>query len=559
MLPTKKRVLVTSALPYSNGTLHVGHIAGAYLPADIFVRFLRLKGVDVRYVCGSDDHGVAIMITAEKEGKTPAEVAEHYWKRQKDAFEGIGISFDIYSSTCRNPYHYKTSQEFFLSMYEKGYFVKRETLQFYDPAREVFLPDRYVKGTCSYCGAREQNGDQCEDCGKMLDTDTLTDAHSTISGQPAEIRPTTHWFLDLSQFQHEVEGWMGSATLREYTRTYVKGLLSVGFIERCMTRDISWGIPVPLDDPDAKNKVLYVWFDAPIGYISDTKELCAERDGDASRYADWWKSPDTDIFHFIGEDNTIFHSIIWIAMLKAEGSFRLPKGVIVNHFLNIKFPGKETEKISKSRGTAVWIEDYLEEHGNPDVLRYYLTAIAPEGARTVYKPEDLVARNNGELANIIGNFVNRIITFTRKYCGPAIPEYDPALVGERDRAFREEMRRTQEQLELLLDDFSFRAALERAMEFARECNRYIDEKAPWTTRKTDMEATKVSLAFALDAIKFLSIILSPFMPFSSEKIAAMLSLDPSERTWTDATNPVPSGRQLLEPEILFPKIEAEES
>ncbi|NMC62896.1 MAG: methionine--tRNA ligase [SAR324 cluster bacterium] len=553
----KKRVLVTSALPYSNGILHVGHIAGAYLPADIYVRFLRLNNVDVRFVCGSDDHGVAIMITAEKEGKTPAEVAEHYHKKQKEAFDGLGISFDTYSSTSRNPYHYKTSQDFFLALHRKGYFQKKETLQFFDPERKVFLPDRYVKGECAYCGATEQNGDQCENCGKMLDVETLKNARSTISGKAAIVKSTKHWFLDLSRFEKHVNEWLDKATIREHTKNYVKGLLSVGLVERSMTRDISWGIPVPLEDPDAKGKVLYVWFDAPIGYISNTKELCAERDKDANLYADWWKSADCEIYHFIGEDNTIFHSVIWIAMLQAEGTFQLPKGVIVNQFLNIKFPGKDTEKISKSRGTAIWLEDYLKEGGNPDVLRYYLTAIAPEGARSVYKPEDLIARNNGELGNVVGNFVNRIISFTRKYCGPEVPEINDAKIESRDIEFEAEMKKAYEEVRNLIERFSFRAALERIMEFARECNRYIDEKAPWTSRKSDMEKTKISLVYALNAIKGLGLMLNPFMPFSSEKMLKMLSLDAQSIKWKDALTPLKAGQSLAEPEILFPKIESD--
>ncbi len=552
-----KRVLVTSALPYSNGILHVGHIAGAYLPADIYVRFLRLKGVDVRYVCGSDDHGVAIMITAEKEGKTPAEAARHYYERQKKAFEGIGISFDIYGATSRNPCHYKTSQDFFLSLYDKGYFHKKETQQFYDASRKVFLPDRYVKGTCGYCDTPDQNGDQCENCGKMLDVDTLKDARSVISGQPAEVRSTKHWFLDLSRFEGMVREWLDRAILRDHTRNYVKGLLSTGLVERSMTRDIEWGIPVPLEDPDAQGKVLYVWFDAPIGYISDTQELCAQRDGDPDRYSEWWKSEECDIYHFIGEDNTIFHSVIWIAMLGAEGSFQLPKGVIVNQFLNIKFAGREAEKISKSRGTAIWIEDYLKDGGNPDALRYYLTAIAPESARSVYKPDDLAARNNGELGNVIGNFVNRIISFTRKYCGPAVPEFAADKVIERDRTFEKEMAFAHQEITGMIERFNFKAALERVMEFGRECNRYIDEKAPWTTRKTDMETTKVSLVYGLNAVKFLGAVLSPFMPFSSEKIAKMLSLESDAVKWSDALVPLDAGHPLAEPEILFPRIEGD--
>lgn len=413
-----KRLLVTAALPYSNGRPHVGHVAGCYLAADTYVRYQRLTGRDVRFVCGSDDHGVAIVLSADREGKTPAEVAEYYGKIQKEDFESLGIHFDVYSSTSRNPYHAQTSQNFFLELYKKDYFEKKSTEQFYDPVKKQFLPDRFVKGVCGYCSTPDQNGDQCENCGKVLDSTTLLEAKSVLSGEPAVVRETVHWFLDLSRFSTVVEEWLDGATIREHTRNYVKGLLSSGLIQRSMTRDLSWGIPVPLDEPEAEGKVLYVWFDAPIGYISNTMELCAERDGDCQLYSKWWKDDECDILHFIGEDNTIFHCVIWIAMLSAEGSFRLPEGVIVNQFLNIQFPNKnEAEKISKSRGTAIWIGDYIRQGGNPDTLRYYLTAIAPEKSRAVYKPEDLVQRNNADLANTLGNFVNRIISFTKSIAG----------------------------------------------------------------------------------------------------------------------------------------------
>ena len=547
------RYLVTAALPYSNGPLHVGHIAGAYLPCDIFVRYLRLRGAEVRAVCGSDDHGVAIMLTAQKEGKTPQQVAQYYNERHRKALSGLGIDFDIYSSTSGNPFHYKTSQDFFLKIYEKGFFQKKETSQFFDPVKNIFLPDRYVKGTCGHCGAAEQNGDQCEQCGAMLDADTLKNPVSAFSGAAVSAKPTAHWFLDLSKFNEQVEQWLATADLRDHTRAYVKGLLSTGLISRSMTRDTSWGIPVPLEDPEAKNKVLYVWFDAPIGYISNTKELCAQRDGDAERYADWWKSPDTKIVHFIGEDNTIFHCLIWIAMLSAEGTFRLPQSVVVNCFLNIKFPGQEEEKMSKSRGTAVWIEDILESGESPDVLRYYLTSVAPEQARTAYRPDEMLARANGELPNVLGNLVNRVVQFTLKHIGPTVPEYPAGRVTERDQKLFADMERTHKEVGDLLEGHSFRAAMERSMEFARECNRYLDEKAPWSTRKTDMELTCVTLAYALSAIKCIGVLLNPFMPGISAKLLAMLSQKPAPGLWQTACQPLASGTPLGTPEILFPK------
>lgn len=382
-MSSPKRVLVTAALPYSNGRPHVGHIAGCYLPADTYVRFLRMKHTPVRFICGSDDYGVAIMLTAQREGKTPREVATYYNQKQREAFAGLNIDFDIYSGTCSCPFHTKTSQDFFQAVNDKGYFEKIESSQFFDESKNVFLPDRFVKGTCGYCGAADQNGDQCESCGKTLDVDSLKDAVSVFSGKPATRRTTKHWYLDLAQFESQVRAWLKSATLRDYTRSYVEGLISTGLVKRSMSRDIEWGIPLPIKDPDAQGKVLYVWFDAPIGYISNTKEYFQKAAGSPDEYAEWWKSDDCDIYHFIGEDNTIFHCVIWIAMLSIEGNYHLPKGVIVNQFLNIQFPGKEEEKISKSRGSAVWIEDYLKDGGDPDSLRYYLTMIATERARSL--------------------------------------------------------------------------------------------------------------------------------------------------------------------------------
>lgn len=468
----KKRYLVTAALPYSNGRLHVGHIAGAFLPADIHVRYLRLKGHDVTFICGSDDHGVAIVLSAQKEGKTPAEVSTHFNARQAADFAGLGIDFDIYGSTSRNPYHHKFSQDMFLSLHRKGYFEKQSTRQFYDEAKEMFLPDRFVKGTCGFCGTPDQNGDQCENCGKMLDVDTLKEARSTVSGQPAVVRETVHWFLDLSRFEGDVTRWLEKSDLRDHTRSYVQGLLSTGLVKRSMTRDLDWGIPVPLEEPEARNKVLYVWFDAPIGYISNTYKLCEEQ-GDPSRFEALWRSPDTEILHFIGEDNTIFHCVIWIAMLHADASYQLPHGVIVNQFLNFQ-KGGEVEKISKSRGTAIWIEDYLAEGNMPDSLRYYLTSIAPESARTIYRPDDLVQRHNTDLANALGNFVNRILSFNSKYVGTVVPECPLEKVTARDEEFRALMKETHRRADELLSNYSFKAALECIMAFVRECNKYSD-------------------------------------------------------------------------------------
>lgn len=554
-----RRVLLTAALPYSNGRLHVGHLAGAYLPADIFCRFLRLRGADVRFVCGSDDHGVAIMLTAEKEGSTPAEIATRYQELQANDFKGMGIEFDIYDSTSRNPYHKKASQDFFKSLYDRGYFEKETSRQFFDSSRDMFLPDRYVKGTCGYCDTPDQNGDQCENCGKVLDVDHLKDAVSVVSGSPAEIKETVHWFLDLSRFSNEVEEWIDSAELRDHTRNFVKGLLGAGLVKRSMTRDLDWGIPVPLDDPEAEGKVLYVWFDAPIGYVSNTMLLCEEREQNSDNYKEWWKSNDTEIYHFIGEDNTIFHCVIWIAMLRAEGTFNLPKAVVVNQFLNLQGASGAVEKFSKSRGNALWLGDYLADGNDPDMLRYYLTAIAPEKARTIYNPIDLIQRNNSDLANTLGNFINRIVSFSVKNFGSEIPVFEEKSVTEADLKFRNTMldcfKRTTEQLEAC----QFKGALETIMDFCRSCNKYVDDKAPWVTKKTDEQATRVTLYYALQAIKFLGVVLSPFIPGAAGKIQQTVSLVPGDLTWEKAIEPSLPGTLLQKPEILFKKIELPES
>jgi methionyl-tRNA synthetase len=550
----KRRLLVTAALPYSNGRPHVGHIAGAYLPSDIYVRFMRLRGHDVRFVCGSDDHGVAIVLQAQKEGRTPSEISTFFSDRQSEDFASLGIEFDIYGATSRNPYHHKLSQDFFLTLHEKGYFEKRVSRQFFDEKRAMFLPDRFVKGKCALCGALDQNGDQCENCGKMLDVDTLLEARSTVSGEPAVIRETVHWFLDLSRFEDEVRSWLDSAVIREHTRNYVKGLLSTGLVKRSMTRDIDWGVPLPLDEEEARNKVLYVWFDAPIGYISNTMQLCAERGEDQTAVQNWWHSKDCDIVHFIGEDNTIFHCVIWIAMLKAEGNYNLPRAVTVNQFLNFQAAGGGVEKFSKSRGTAIYIEKYLSDGGDPESLRYYLTSIAPENARSVFKPDDMYMKHNADLANALGNFINRILTFTLKYCGTAVPECPEDKITDSDRNFLQNLRNAHERATEALEGFEFRGALEHIMAFCRECNRYADEKAPWVTRKTDMEATKVTLWHCLQAIKFFGVVLQPFLPKTAARISAMINLAPA-KGWDEALERLPTGAELGKPEILFSKIE----
>lgn len=551
---SKRRVLITAGLPYSNGRLHVGHLGGAYIPSDIYARYLRMTGAEVRYICGSDDYGVAIMLTADKEGRTPREVADFYRGKQIEDFKGMGLSFDHYSGTSSNPYHQKASQDFFLKIYEKGYFEKQTTRQFYDELKGVFLPDRYVKGVCGFCKAPEQAGDQCENCGKVLDIDTLKDPVSVVSGGSASVKETVHWFLDLSRFKSEVEEWFSKAELRDQTRAYVSGLLEGGLIKRAMTRDLSWGVPLPLSDPDAKDKVLYVWFDAPIGYISNTIELSVKQCGAASEADRWWRDRDCEVLHFIGEDNTVFHCIIWIAMLNAEGSLNLPKAVVVNHFVNIQRSGLEVEKMSKSRGTALWIGDYLANGGDPDSLRYYLTATASEKARGVFKADDMALRHNGELADTLGNLVNRIVSFTIKFFGDKVPEFDASLISDVDHRFLELLNETFKGATLELERYSFKSALEIIMEFARGSNRYVDEKAPWRTRKTDLEATKVTLGLSLKAIYALGVLLSPFIPFAAGKILRAFAGSSEGVSWADAVGRELSGVGLTQPAILFEKV-----
>lgn len=566
MQTNQKRYLVTAGLPYPNGRLHVGHVAGCYLPADIFVRFLKLTGRDVRYVCGSDDHGVAMMLAAQKEGKTPQEVADHYNKLQQEDFRSIGISFDEYGATSRNQFHAKESQKFFLEMYKRGFFTQETSKQFYDPKKEMFLPDRFVRGDCGLCGAPDQYGDQCEVCGKLLDVSTLKNAKSVFSGELAVVKESTHWFLDLSAFEDNVRRWLPEAKLRDHTRKYVEGLLSVGLVRRAMTRDIEWGVPVPLSE--AKGKVLYVWFDAPIGYISNTMEMCAndpQRNGD---YAQWWNSADCEIVHFIGEDNTIFHCVVWIAMLSAVGGYRLPSAVVVNQYLNIQKPGEsEAQKISKSRGVGVWIGDYIHAGGDPDSLRYYLTAIAPENSKGVFKTEDLVQRHNSELGNVLGNFAQRITTFCIKNFEGAVPAIVEDKVSALDQDFLARFQKVASDVACAYEKFEAKAALEKIMQFARECNKYLDDKAPWTTRKTDLETTGITIALALRALSLLTILASPILPYTADKLAKVLNLpvDAEGRVvlrWPEsarfanfASGLFESGHKLGAPQVLFPKIE----
>jgi methionyl-tRNA synthetase len=568
----KRRFLVTSGLPYSNGRLHVGHVAGAYLPADTYVRYLRARGDEVCFVCGSDDNGVASLISARREGKTVEELTAHYNARQRVDFEGLGIRFDIFGGTHQPAFverHERISQEFFRTIHDKGYFVKRKTEQFYDTEAGQFLPDRYVKGTCYHdkadgtpCRFAEAYGDQCESCGNAIEPLRLIEPVSTITGTRPVPRETVHWYLQLQQLEKPLREWLESKrqpaddapAWRDWVLNFALGQIRQGLPERAMTRDLDWGVPVPLDDPDAAGKVLYVWFDAPIGYVSFTASLC-EQQGDWRDYAEWWKRPDCRIVHFIGEDNTVFHALIWPAMLTAEGSFELPWQVVASSFLNIKFPGQEEQKISKSRGTAIWIEEYLKTF-DPDPLRYYLTAIAPETRRTAFDIDDFIARNNGELLNALGNFINRTLTFAKRYFDGRVPD-----AGPREEVDLRQLSRIATQAALVtehLEVFCFKAALAEVMALARSANGYLDVKQPWKQRGEDMVACGATLNVCLQTVRALAILMAPFLPFSAEKCAAMLRLGPADLAWEAATAELSAGHRLGEPEILFHKLDAAE-
>jgi len=555
----QRRFTVTAALPYSNGRLHVGHIAGCYLPADIYVRYLRARGDEVRFICGSDDNGVATLITAMQEHATPEQITARYNRRQQADFAGLGIRFDIYGGTHQPGFvelHNRLSQGFFKTIYEKGYFTKKRTKQLYDPQAGRFLPDRYVKGRCPLCGFEQAYGDQCESCGKSMDPIALIDPVSTITGARPEVRETTHWYLQLHQFEKPLAAWLEShPEWRPTVLNFARSRIAEGLPERPMTRDLEWGVPVPLDDPDAKGKVLYVWFDAPIGYVSFTAKLCELRDGDWQAYERWWKDPDCKIIHFIGEDNTIFHALIWPAMLMAEGTYQLPDNVVANAFLNIRFPGKEEEKISKSRGTAIWIEEYLKQF-DPDPLRYYLTAIAPETQRTAFDIDEFITRNNTELLATFGNFVNRTLTFAHRYLGGKVPE-----PGARVQADHEQLaacRRAHEQATERLERFRFKAALAAVMDLAHAANVYFDVKRPWIQRKEDLAACGATINVCLQTVRTLTTLIAPFLPFSAAKCLAMLRLDEQALCWDRATDELPPGHPLGPAEILYKKLDPAE-
>lgn len=568
----QRRFLVTAGLPYSNGRLHVGHIAGAYLPADIYVRYLRATGADVRFICGSDDNGVAAVKTAREEGKSVEALTAYYNASQRESFDGLNIRFDIYGGTHQPEFvelHEKICQDLFLKIHAKGLFNKRRTDQLYDAQAEQFLPDRYVKGTCPHCASPNAFGDQCEGCGRSLDALDLIDPISTMTQTTPERRETVHWYLRLNEIENDLRTWLESkkGTWRANVTNFALGQIDTadGLPERAMTRDLSWGVPVPLDDPDAKGKVLYVWFDAPIGYVSFTAKLCEKNGEGWEAYEHWWKSPDCKVVHFIGEDNTVFHALIWPAMMLAThdsgsiqgeaGEYQVPANVVANSFVNIKFPGKDEEKISKSRGTAVWIEDYLKTF-DADPLRYYLTANAPETQRTTFEFDDFVKRNNGELLNALGNLVNRTMTFVHKYFDGKVP---PA--GSPEPVDQEQLDRRVAAAAAVADELEacrFKAALDKMMQLARDANVYFDTTAPFRTRKTDMIACGRAINVCLQTVRTLTTLAGPFLPTMAAKCRAMLNLDESSMAWASATTLLSDGAPLGETQLLVKKLDLEE-
>lgn len=545
-----KRTTVTAALPYANGGVHIGHLAGVYVPADIYVRYLRLKKQDVIFIGGSDEHGVPIMIRARKEGITPQDVVDRYHSLIKKSFEDFGISFDIYSRTTSETHH-NLASDFFRKLYDNGKLIEKETEQYYDEEAHQFLADRYIVGECPHCHNDHAYGDQCERCGSDLSPMELIDPHSTISGSKPVIRKTKNWYLPLNEYQEWLKQWILEDHQEWRSNVYgqCKSWLDMDLQPRAMTRDLDWGIPVPVDGADGK--VLYVWFDAPIGYISNTKELCDREPQKWGKWETWWKDEGTRLVHFIGKDNIVFHCLIFPVMLKAHGGYILPDNVPANEFLNL-----ENDKISTSRNWAVWLHEYLADlPGKQDVLRYVLTANAPETKDNNFTWKDFQERNNNELVAVYGNFVNRALQLTKKYFNGIVPVCGELL--EVDRQALSEFKNVKQDVETLLDAFKFRDAQKEAMNLARIGNRYITECEPWKVWKTDPKRVQTILYISLQLVANLAIAFEPFLPFSSEKLRKMINLDRFEWNQLGSTDLLQPGHALAEPELLFEKIEDE--
>lgn len=540
-----KRTLITTALPYANGPVHIGHLAGVYVPADIYARYLRAQGRDVIMIGGSDEHGVPITIKAREEGVTPQDIVDRYHNIIKDSMAELGISFDIYSRTTSD-IHRQTASEFFRHLYDNGQFEQQTSMQPYDEQAGEFLADRYVMGTCPHCGSDRAYGDQCEACGSSLNATDLINPHSRLTSAPVTMRSTSHWYLPLNKWENNLRSWILDGHKEWKTNVYgqCKSWLDLGLQPRAVSRDLKWGVPVPVEG--AEGKVLYVWFDAPIGYISNTKELLPDS------WEKYWKDPETRIINFIGKDNIVFHCIVFPAMLMAYGdNYQLPDNVPANEFLNL-----EGDKISTSRNWAVWLHEYLRDFpGKQDVLRYVLTANAPESKDNDFTWADFQARNNNELVAIFGNFVNRAMVLTHKYFAGQVPAAGQLLPI--DTAVFEDLARIKTSLESNLETFHFREALKDAMEIARLGNKYLQETEPWKLAKTDMERVATILNTALQICANLAVAFEPFLPFSAGKLAGMIGL--TNPAWGDLgrTDLIAAGTQLATPELLFEKIDDE--
>ena len=541
---TYKRYTVTSALPYANGPVHIGHLAGVYVPADIYVRYLRKKGRDVVFIGGSDEHGVPITIKARQEGCTPQDIVDRYHTLIKESFRRFGISFDVYSRTS-SAIHAETASGFFRKLYDNGKFIEQESEQYYDEEAGQFLADRYIIGTCPHCGNERTYGDQCEKCGTSLNATDLINPKSALSGRSPVLRKTKHWYLPLNEYETFLRKWILEDHKEWKTNVYgqCKSWLDLGLQPRAVTRDLDWGIPVPVEG--AEGKVLYVWFDAPIGYISNTRELLPDK------WELYWKDKDTKLVHFIGKDNIVFHCIIFPALLHAEGSYILPDNVPANEFLNL-----EGEKISTSRNWAVWLHEYLDDFpGKEDVLRYTLTANAPETKDNDFTWKDFQARNNNELVAVYGNFVNRAVVLTHKYFDGKVPERD--ALQPYDREVLDEVKAIKGRVENAIENYRFREALKEVMNVARAGNKYLADTEPWKLFRTDPDRVRTILNIALQLSADMAIIAEPFLPFSSEKLSAMLCMDsrPWERIGDDDL--LPAGHVLNAPQLLFEKIDDE--
>jgi methionyl-tRNA synthetase len=552
MTDSKERYTITAALPYTNGPIHIGHLAGVYIPADIYSRYLRAIGKDIIFICGSDEHGVAISIKAKKENKTPKEIIDKYNSMIKDAFEKFDISFDNYSRTSKK-IHHETASDFFKNLYSKNVFIEKESEQLYDNEAKQFLADRFVKGICPICNEDEAYGDQCESCGSSLSANELIDPKSTISNSKPILKKTKHWYLPLNKYEKFISKWILEGHKKDWKiNVYgqVKSWIDNGLKERAVTRDLDWGIPIPIDNE--KGKVLYVWFDAPIGYISSTKEW-AKNNG--KNWEPYWKSDKTKLIHFIGKDNIVFHCIIFPIILKESSNYILPYNVPANEFLNL-----EGKKISTSKNWAVWLHEYLEDlPEREDLLRYVLTSNAPESKDNDFTWKDFQARNNNELVSIYGNFVNRVIVLIHKYFDGKVPSFKN--LNKKDSEILKLIKQFPEKIGKKIEEFKFREASQNLINLSRLGNKYLAEQEPWKLVKTEMDKVENIMYVAIQVTAYLSILSGPFLPFSSKKLKSLLNLSETDIKWNDLINIneiIKPGHIINKPELLFKKIKDEE-